>query len=84
MQVARTALLAFIAAAVVGAGSALAQSTAASLSGTVLDEQQRVVPGATITLTHADTGQTRTRTSDESGRFRFVGLPPGTGCVLRP
>jgi hypothetical protein len=76
MRVARTALLALIATAI-GPGTAAAQLTAASLSGSVLDEQQSVVPGATITLKHVDTDHTRTTTSDQSGHFRFTSLPPG-------
>lgn len=76
MRVAHTALLALMAAAI-AAGTAAAQSTAASLSGSVLDEQQSVVPGATITLNNVDTHNTRTTTSDQGGHFQFASLPPG-------
>jgi len=38
------------------AADASAQSTAASLSGTVRDQQAAVVPGASISLRNLDTG----------------------------
>ena len=37
------------------ATSVLAQSTTGSFQGTVLDEQQAVVPGATVTVRNVDT-----------------------------
>jgi hypothetical protein len=54
-----------------------AQSTAASISGTVSDEQQNVLPGATITIKNVETGQLRSTTSDHTGNYRLVGLAPG-------
>lgn len=56
---------------------AIAQSTAASVSGTVVDEQKAALPGATITVRNAGSGQLRTATADSRGVFRIVGLPPG-------
>jgi hypothetical protein len=52
------------------------QSIAASLSGTVSDEQHTMLPGTTITLTNRDTGQTRTAVSGQTGAYRLVGIPP--------
>ncbi len=57
--------------------SAFAQSTAATISGTVLDEQKSVLPGATVTIRNVETGQVRTATSDATGNYKLVGLPPG-------
>ena len=54
-----------------------AQSTAATISGTVLDEQKSVLPGATVTLRNLETGQIRAATSDATGNYKIVGLPPG-------
>jgi len=58
---------------------AFAQSTAATLAGTVVDEQKSALPGAVITVRNTDSGQVRSTTSDERGSFRIVGLPPGRG-----
>jgi Carboxypeptidase regulatory-like domain/TonB dependent receptor-like, beta-barrel len=54
-----------------------AQSTLASVSGTIYDEQHAVLPGAAITLSSLDTGQTRSVGSDSAGRYRVLGLTPG-------
>jgi hypothetical protein len=54
-----------------------AQSTSATVSGTVTDEQRSVLPGATVTLRHLDTGESRTATTDPRGSFRVIGLAPG-------
>ena len=62
---------------VVLAQDALAQSTAASVSGTAYDEQRRVLPGATITLKNLETGQVRSTASDATGNFRLLGITPG-------
>jgi hypothetical protein len=77
MKVARLGVLASAAVLVVlaRAGSVSAQS--AEIRGRVVDEQQRAVPGATITLTSPRTGLTRTDLSDGDGLYRFAGLPPG-------
>jgi hypothetical protein len=56
---------------------AWAQSTAANVSGTVHDQQQQALPGATVTLRNVDTGQVRTTVSDQTGNFRLLGLQPG-------
>lgn len=49
----------------------------AGVQGNVTDSAQGLVPGATVTLTNKETGQThQTQTSDE-GVYRFSNLPPG-------
>ncbi len=58
-------------------GMAFAQSSTGSISGTVLDEKQAVIPGATVTVRNVDTGFSRTATSDGEGRYKFVNLPIG-------
>lgn len=60
-----------------GAGAAWAQSTA-SLIGTVRDPSNAVVAGATLTLTSAETGASRTVQSSESGEYSFPQVLPGT------
>jgi TonB family protein len=54
-----------------------AQSTFYSLSGTVVDSTDRVVPGAELTLTNPASGARYSIKSDASGRFEFIGLPSG-------
>ena len=60
--------------------SAWAQISTGGIYGKVTDEQSAVLPGATITLTGANTGA-RTTTSGAGGEFRFIGLDPGTYTV---
>ena len=57
---------------------ALAQINTVQISGTVSDQQGLGVPKAQVTVTNAATGATRSATSDSSGRYEIVGLPPGT------
>ena len=47
----------------------------ASIQGTVTDPQGAAIPGATLTLTDADTGKALTATSDPSGVYNFNALP---------
>ena len=54
-----------------------AQSTYYTFSGTVSDSMDRVVPGATLTLTNPSRGARYEIKSDANGRFEFVGLPSG-------
>lgn len=55
-----------------------AQVNTATLSGTVLDPQGLAVRGAKLTIRNADTGAEREAVSDDAGRYKVVGLPPGT------
>src|SRR2546429_4548039 len=62
----------------VGYATVFAQATAsASLSGSVLDKNQAVIKGATVTATNKATGQTRTATTNDSGEFKIDLLPAG-------
>lgn len=60
-----------------GAGLAQSQAAAADLSGSVVDPNGAVVPGATITARNIATGVSRTTTSDSNGTYRFIALSPG-------
>ena len=53
----------------------------ASLSGTVLDPTQAVIPGATVTLTNDATQATKTATSSSGGTYQFSELAPGTYTI---
>jgi Carboxypeptidase regulatory-like domain len=61
-----------------GASRSQAQVLYGSLVGTVTDQSGAVVPGAQITATEVQTGQTRQDTADSSGRYSVVNLLPGT------
>lgn len=54
-----------------------AQTTGATLQGTITDDQGGVLPGASLTVTNADTGWTREVVSDARGWYRVAALPPG-------
>ncbi len=55
---------------------AMAQSTS-SLNGSVTDPSGAAVAGAKITLTEPATGSQRTATSNASGLYQFLDVPPG-------
>ena len=57
--------------------SPLAQTTGATLQGTIADDQGGVLPGASVTIRNTDTGWTRDVVSDERGWYRVAALPPG-------
>ncbi len=54
-----------------------AQSTTANISGQVMDEQQKVIPNATVKAREIATNTARTITSDGEGRYRFPNLSIG-------
>jgi hypothetical protein len=49
-----------------------------SLSGTVSDPSGAVIPGATVIITNTSTGVERSATTDNSGRYTFMQVLPGT------
>lgn len=54
-----------------------AQSTTGAITGTVVDQAQAVIAGATVTVRNLQTNATRSVTTDSDGRFRIEGLPVG-------
>ena len=56
----------------------MAQSTTASISGRVADEQQASIPNASVTARHVETNTSRTTQTNEEGRYRFESLPVGS------
>lgn len=58
--------------------TAPAQSTNATLTGTIADQTGAVVPEAELTLTNAGTGYEAKFTSNERGEYSFRNLTPGT------
>jgi len=55
-----------------------AQSVGGSISGTVKDESGGVVPGVGVTVTHKDTGTTRTAVTGDLGRYQVLALATGS------
>ena len=53
-----------------------AQTPTFSVEGVVTDEQQAVLPGASVTIRNVATNLTRTATTDAEGRYVFSALPP--------
>jgi hypothetical protein len=53
------------------------QSATADLTGTVVDPNGAVVPGASVTARNLGTGIARTVTTSEDGTYRLIALPPG-------
>src|SRR6476620_37189 len=57
---------------------ALAQSFYGSLVSVVKDDQNNIIPGATIILVNSGTGERREGVSAGDGVYRFLNLVPGT------
>jgi len=60
---------------------AFAQRTTASLRGTITDTSRALVPGATVTVTNAETGLTRVTTTNGDGVYTVSELPVGRYSV---
>jgi hypothetical protein len=73
---ARQCLLLALVATVLASGSAFAQTVTGTISGTVLDQQGQVVPGATVTVINEATNDTRAAVSDAQGNFLVTNLQP--------
>src|SRR4030095_13675980 len=56
-------------------------STTGVVQGTVTDPQGAAVPGAEAKLLDQATNQSRTETTNESGLYVFVNVPPGIYSV---
>jgi hypothetical protein len=63
-------------AAVLLSGSASAQTVTGTISGTVVDQQGQIIPGATVTVVNEATNDTRVVVSDTQGNFLITNLQP--------
>ena len=77
----RIAIVGALLLALAFAGPAAAQMTRGAISGTVRDATGAIVPGATVTVTSADTNQARTAVTDAQGFYRVAALEPGRYTV---
>ena len=69
--------MSFLAAVVLGTASLTAQVNTADLSGTVTDPSGAALKGVNVTLTFVSTGASRSTTTNDTGYYSFVQLPPG-------
>jgi hypothetical protein len=60
---------------------ALAQQLTGTLSGTVLDQAEAAIPGATVVVRNQDSGDTRTAVTNGAGFFSITALQPATYTV---
>jgi len=60
------------------APSGYGQITSATISGTVKDQTQAVLPGVDVVVKNIDTGLSRSAVTDAHGHFTIPGLPPGS------
>src|SRR5471030_1622800 len=49
----------------------------ATVQGTVVDESQAAIPGATVTVTEISTGIQTVAVAEADGRYRFDNVKPG-------
>ena len=70
-----------LAAVLMMAASAAAQTVTGEIRGTVRDTSGGVLPGVTVTVTNTGTGLTRTDTTNDTGTYVFPSLPIGTYTV---
>jgi uncharacterized protein (DUF2141 family) len=76
------ALSAILACFALFAGSAFAQtSTTGSIEGSVTDTTGAAVPGIAVKVTSPNLISAQTATTDDSGRYRILNLPPGKYAV---
>jgi hypothetical protein len=59
----------------------VAQTFYGSILGTVIDSSGSALPGATVTLTNADSGFQRTTSTGDDGAYTFLSLVPGAYTV---
>ena len=63
------------------ASPAVGQVLYGSIVGNVVDETRGTLPGATITIVHNESGQSRETIADSMGAYRFTAVQPGTYTV---
>jgi hypothetical protein len=77
----QVALIALMILCLSAVGMAQSQATTGQIVGTVKNPNGELVPGATVTVTNTETGQTQTLTTNDDGSFRAVSLQPGNYTV---
>ncbi len=67
----------FLALIALGTGLVFAQGSTATITGTVKDASGAVLPAASISVKHLETGLTRTDEADSNGSYSIPSLPVG-------
>ena len=80
-RLARVSIVVVGLAATASIASVAAQSTFATVTGTIHDQLGGTIPNVTLTLTHVQSGAKHEVRSNDSGAFEFVGLPAGNYLV---
>ncbi len=62
--------------------AAAGQTNKGGISGTVLDQNGAAIPGATVIVTNAGTGQKQTLTTSEDGAFQVSSLDPVSYSIM--
>jgi hypothetical protein len=73
--------LAAVAVLVLATMTGRAQTSSATLTGTVFDTSNAVVPGATVALTNDASGAVRREVSNGDGYFTFAAIQPGSYTI---
>ena len=73
------AILCTLLAGMILAPTALKAQDSSSMTGVVTDATDAAVPGAIVTLTNKTTGLHFTATTDKTGTYHFLNVPPGPG-----
>ncbi len=60
------------------AGTAWSQAVTGTIQGTVTDPTGNLIVGASVTLTNEGTADRRSVTTNATGNFNFLSVPPGT------
>ena len=77
----KTMKMTILALAIVAALAGVASAQTGSITGTVMDANGGVVPGAGITVANPANGISRTAVSNDQGVFVFAQLPPGSYTI---
>ena len=78
----RTGVLGLLIAATLFPRPVAAQAVTGTILGTITDDTGGILPGATVTLTHTETGRTRVVVADSGGEFTAPSLPTGTYTLV--
>ena len=70
-------LMAFVGALFTTALADAQQAGGSAIQGRVVDEQQALLPGVALVITHQDSGTFRETTTGPDGSYFVTGLPPG-------
>jgi len=78
MQYSAQKLLAVLGTVLLASVCLFGQAESGTITGTVTDTSNAVVPGATVTVVSTTTGLTRTATTAGAGEYAITNLPPTT------